>query len=107
MQKVKRAYSMNAVWAVEVFDARPIVQPQQLRMMLPFGIFIRHPGIDRNRIVMTALYHEGPRGHQVGHVAVVERIAEVELGHLVLRREAVGERLIGSRHLPYPFVEVS
>ena len=53
------------------------------------GVLVGHPLVDADAVVVAALDHERPRGDQGGHLGVVERVAQVELEHLVLAGEHV------------------
>ena len=55
---------------------------------------------------MTALHHEGARDHQPAQLGVVEGVAQVELGHVVLAPVKVAVGRPGRDVLPDPLVVV-
>ena len=105
MQEIKRSLSIDRVRPIKKLDGGSIAQ-SQLHVVPPrLGEFISHPFIGRNAIVMAALDHEGSRKDQPAHLSVIERVAQIELGHVVFTRPQV-ELANDPRRFSNPFVVI-
>ena len=89
LQELERADAVDLVRPVEVLDLRPLRQLQPAVEPAHLGVFVGHHLVDAHAVVVAALHHERPRRDQGRHLRVVERVAQVELGHLVFAREHV------------------
>ena len=56
---------------------------------------------------MPAFDHEGPRDHQVGHLRIIERLAQVPVRHFPFDGPHEAEGLIRRGHFRGPLVEVA
>ena len=57
VQEFKRAGAVDRVRAVEELDGRAVTDTEFVVETADLGLFVRHPFVGRNAVVMTALYH--------------------------------------------------
>src|SRR5579871_819432 len=106
VEELERADAMDGVRTVEVLDLRAVAAAKQVIAAARFGEFIGDPFVGSDAVGVAALHHEGAREDQSAYLRIVEGVAQVELHHIVLRKEQIA---IGTTHrsvLPDPLIVV-
>ena len=97
---------MDGVRPVEEFDLGAVTQAQLDVLPSGLGELVSHPLVGCHAVVMATFDHEGARDHEPAELGVVEGVAQVELGHVVLAAIQVAVGRPCRDVLPNPLVVV-
>ena len=106
VQEVEGALAVDGVRPVEELDLGSVAQAQLDVLPSGLGELVGHPLVGCHAVVMATFDHEGARDHEPAELGVVEGVAQVELGHVVLAAIQVAVGRPCRDVLPNPLVVV-
>lgn len=107
MQERESALAVNFVTAEEKLDLGHFRDLQHAVDVADAGVFMGHPFIEADAVVVAAFNHERPRRDQPRHLGIIIGIAQVKFIHLVLAGEHVAALPEQRDVLPDPLIEVA
>jgi hypothetical protein len=107
VQKGEGALAVNLVAPQEEFDFGLLRNLEHAVDIANAGVFMRHPFIQADAIVVAAFDHERPGRDQPRHLCIIIGVGQVEFVHVVLAGEHVAVLPEQRDVFPNPFVEVA